>query len=156
MRKNIMSTYTAIADAEIDVDSPVTQILLTKYRENMLAIQQGDASAPRIQTAAIDSAQLTAAIVAAISGIAPGGVGYTSLMIEKGLNKASRAVGDTLAGSGVTPISFRSGASASTNDTIALLDAAGSAASGTWKLGADYAFSSGENDNPIATWTRIS
>ena len=151
-----MSTYTAIADAEIDVDSPVTQILLTKYRENMLAIQQGDASAPRIQVPAIDSAQLTAAIIVAIAGIAPGGVGYTSLLIEKGTDRTSRGLGDTLSGSNLTPISFRSGASSAVNDSIVLLDAAGSTASGTWKLGADYAFSASNNDNPIATWTRIS
>ena len=151
-----MSTYTAIADAEIDQDSPVTQILLTKYRENMLAIQQGDATAPKIQVVALDSAQLTAAIIAAIVGIAPGSAGYSSTMIEKGLNKAARSAGDTLAGSNLTPISFRSGASSNLGDNIELLDAGGSTAAGTWKLGADYNGNSAENDNPIAKWTRIS
>ena len=150
-----MSTYTAIADAEIDVDSPVTQILLTKYRENMLAIQQGDASAPRIQVVALDSTQLTAAIIAAIVGISPGGVGYTSLMAEPGTDRTARAVGDTLSGSNLVPISLRAGASLATNDSIVFLRSS-SSASGSWRLGADYHPTASQNDNPIATWTRIS
>ena len=150
-----MSTYTAIADAEIDVDSPVTQILLTKYRENMLAIQQGDATAPRIQVPAIDSAQLTAAIIAAIIGIAAGNVGYTSLMLEPALNLTSRSIGDTLAGSSLRFVSLRAGDPGDAQGTISLLDK-DDAASGTWRLGSPYAFSASINDNPIATWTRIS
>jgi hypothetical protein len=155
MRNHIMSTYTAIADAEIDVDSPVTQILLTKYRENMLAIQQGDASAPRIQVAAINSAQLTAAVTAVVAGILPGGVGDSALMGEPGVNISARTAGDTLAGSNLRFVSFRSGASMNTNDPLVLLDV-GAAPAGTWKLRADYNATPIENDNPISRWIRIS
>ena len=149
-----MSTYTAIADAEIDVDSPVTQILLTKYRENMLAIQQGDASAPRIQVPAIDSAQLTAAIIAAIIDISAGGVGYTALMLEAGSDIASRSTGATLAGSNLSRISLRA-PSVGPGDNVEFLRSSG-AASGTWRLTADYAPSATDNDGPISTWIRIS
>jgi len=34
----MMTTYTAITDAEIDQDSPITQTLMTKYRDNLLAV----------------------------------------------------------------------------------------------------------------------
>lgn len=43
-----MATYTAITDAEIDQDSPITQTLMTKYRDNLTATVEGDASAPKI------------------------------------------------------------------------------------------------------------
>jgi hypothetical protein len=149
-----MSTYTAIADAEINVDSPVTQILLTKYRENMLAIQQGDATAPRIQAAAIDSAQLTAYIVAALVAIPSGGVAYSGPMTEDVENAPARVIGDTLAGSNLKPISLRR-ASASVSAGINFL-ATSAAASGTWKLRTDYSATTSNNDYPVATWIRIS
>lgn len=46
-----MTTYSAIADNEIDVDSPATTGLFTKLRDNPLAIQEGDATAPIVQKA---------------------------------------------------------------------------------------------------------
>lgn len=50
-----MTTYSAILNSEIDPDSPITTGLMTKYRDNPLAIQEGDASASgqRIQHAAL-------------------------------------------------------------------------------------------------------
>lgn len=48
-----MTTYTAITNAEIDQDSPVTEPLMTKLRDNPLAIAEGASGAPRIQKAAI-------------------------------------------------------------------------------------------------------
>lgn len=35
-----MATYTEITDAEIDQDSPLTQTLMTKYRDNTIAINE--------------------------------------------------------------------------------------------------------------------
>jgi hypothetical protein len=43
-----MTTYTAITNAEIDQDSPLTETLATKYRDNLLAVLEGDATAPAI------------------------------------------------------------------------------------------------------------
>jgi hypothetical protein len=61
-----MATYTAITDAEIDQDSPITQTLMTKYRDNLTAVIEGDASAPQIQTEAIaDDAVTTAKLAVA-------------------------------------------------------------------------------------------
>lgn len=52
-----MTTYATIADSEIDPESPGTTTLFTKLRNNPLAIQEGDATAPDIQAGAyaIDS-----------------------------------------------------------------------------------------------------
>jgi len=48
-----MATYTAITDAEIDQDSPITQTLMTKYRDNLTAVVEGDDTAPRILSPAL-------------------------------------------------------------------------------------------------------
>lgn len=48
-----MATYTAITDAEIDQDSPITQTLMTKYRDNLTAVYEGDDTAPRILSPAL-------------------------------------------------------------------------------------------------------
>jgi len=54
-----MTTYTAIADTEIDQDSPVTETLWTKMRDNPIAITEGASGAPKIQTPAINDAAVT-------------------------------------------------------------------------------------------------
>jgi len=41
-----MASYIAIANSEIDPDSPITADLLTKFRDNPLAVFTGDASVP--------------------------------------------------------------------------------------------------------------
>jgi len=49
-----MTTYTAITAGEIDVDSPITTGLMTKIRDNPIAITEGASGAPKIQTAALE------------------------------------------------------------------------------------------------------
>lgn len=48
-----MTTYTNIPDTDIDTESPLTVALMTALRNNPLAIQEGDPSAPRINGEAI-------------------------------------------------------------------------------------------------------
>lgn len=50
-----MTTYTAIANSQIDADSYLDTVLAAQWRDNVLAIQEGDASASgvRIQNAAL-------------------------------------------------------------------------------------------------------
>lgn len=43
-----MTSYTTVPTTSIDQDSPVTQPLMTALRDNPLAIQEGDSSAPRV------------------------------------------------------------------------------------------------------------
>ncbi len=64
-----MTTYTAILASEIDTDSPITVDLMTKIRDNPIAITEGAAGAPRIQLAAMDTGSVdTTQIVAAAVG----------------------------------------------------------------------------------------
>ena len=48
-----MTTYSAIANGSIDQDSPVTQPIMTALRDNPLAIQEGDSTAPRVKGKAL-------------------------------------------------------------------------------------------------------
>lgn len=50
-----MTTYTTIGAGEIDVDSPISTSLMTKLRDNPIAITEGSSGAPKIQTAAISN-----------------------------------------------------------------------------------------------------
>jgi len=68
-----MTTYTAIADSEIDPESPGTTSLFTRLRDNPIAQTEGAAGAPKIQGAAIDTDTITAA------NIAPNAVGSSEL-----------------------------------------------------------------------------
>jgi hypothetical protein len=43
-----MTTYTAIPNGDIDQDSPITQPLMTALRDNLLAVQEGDPTAPKL------------------------------------------------------------------------------------------------------------
>lgn len=45
-----MTTYTAIANTDIDQDSPVTQPLMTAMRDNPIAIAEGASGAPKLRT----------------------------------------------------------------------------------------------------------
>ena len=54
-----MTTYTTIADTEIDQDSPVTETLMTKMRDNPIAITEGASGAPRIVQNALSTTNTT-------------------------------------------------------------------------------------------------
>ncbi len=41
-----MTTYRAIGDSEVAVDAPITQQLVQALRDNILAVQEGDSTAP--------------------------------------------------------------------------------------------------------------
>jgi hypothetical protein len=56
-----MASYSPIGNTEIDPDSPLTSSLFTRLRDNPLAIQQGDPTAPRIATAALADLAVTTA-----------------------------------------------------------------------------------------------
>lgn len=81
-----MTTYSTIADSEIDPESPGTTTLFTKLRNNPLAIQEGDASAPKIVYAALDiSASIQPSdVVSAVAGNKYAG-GHLSEIKETGI-----------------------------------------------------------------------
>lgn len=72
-----MTTYSAIAASEIDVDSPITTGLMTKIRDNPIAITEGSSGAPKIQTAALEQTGGSEAVTTAT--IRAGAVGNTEL-----------------------------------------------------------------------------
>ena len=55
-----MTTYTAIANSEVDTDSPITESLMTRLRDNPLAQAEGSAGAPKIASAAFSNNTLAA------------------------------------------------------------------------------------------------
>lgn len=57
--------YSAIADNEIDTDSPLTESLFTRLRDNPLAIAAGLSGAPNVQTAGLEQANGSEAVTAA-------------------------------------------------------------------------------------------
>ena len=59
-----MPAYNPIANSEVDPESPLTSSLMIRMRDNPLAIQEGDPTAPRIQTAAYADASVTLAKLA--------------------------------------------------------------------------------------------
>lgn len=67
-----MTTYSAIADSDIDPESPITTGLMTKLRDNPLAIQQNDATAPDVVGASwvkIDEKTASASSLIAFTGL---------------------------------------------------------------------------------------
>ena len=70
-----MTTYTSIANTEIDPQSPVTSDLFTKLRDNPLAQGEGTTGAPRVLGRALDLGATTG------SGASTGaGAGTTSVI----------------------------------------------------------------------------
>src|ERR1700712_5217013 len=56
-----MTTYTPLTDATLKLDEPCTEAVgRAGMRDNLLAVTEGDASAPRVVTKAINSAYFQA------------------------------------------------------------------------------------------------
>ena len=49
-----MTTYTAISGGEIDADSPITADLMSKLRDNPIAISEGSTGAPKVLANALN------------------------------------------------------------------------------------------------------
>ena len=59
-----MTEYSPITDAQIESESPIDATLATQWRDNPIAITEGSAGAPKIQSAAMGAnSVLSAAIV---------------------------------------------------------------------------------------------
>lgn len=89
-----MTTYSTIADSEIDPESPGTTTLFTKLRDNPLSIAEGDATAPSISSSAIGNQLLDlyylgsgsdgAKTVASSENLVSGEYHYTDLTVNSG------------------------------------------------------------------------
>lgn len=137
-----MTTYTAITATEVDADSPVTDTLMQRLRDNPLAMFEGAAGAPRLQLAAVDTWFMTA-----------GGIGTYCFANAT----ADVAFGGTVAGSSLTPTSAaRGGFGGTTGNGNADV---GAALSGTWRaMGTfDQTWTTGGTMTPLGAtlWMRI-
>jgi len=63
-----MTAYSAIANSEIAVGAPLTNSLMTKVRDNPLAIQENDVTAPTIAYATLAGTANAAATDAIVQG----------------------------------------------------------------------------------------
>ena len=131
-----MTTYVAITDAEIDQDSPLTQVLMTKYRDNSIAIAEGAAGAPRVDLPAITAAQ-----VEGLAAVAGGSVGSYVFALETGTGffNFTGNLGGTVAGSTLRP-------------TASGADGSAPALSGTWRR---MGQTKGGSSDPVADRTTL-
>lgn len=122
-----MTTYTTIPDTDIDQDSPVTQPLMTALRDNPIAIAEGSAGAPSIETAAFGSTYYTA-----------GGIG-TYVWATRTNGSTDVTFGSTLAGTSLSPTSAVYGVAGPGQASVTSynFDTA-SALSGTWRAMGEY------------------
>lgn len=110
-----MTTYTAIPNTSIDIDSPVTQPLMTALRDNPIAIAEGSSGAPKISTLAFESNYYT-----------QGGIGTYCFA-----SGPTTAFGSTASGSNLYPATAMRGLNF-TNGGSGIFSTA-SALSGTWR-----------------------
>jgi hypothetical protein len=65
-----MTTYSAITNGEIDQDSPGTEVLFAKLRDNPIAIAEGASGAPKVELDALEIAETTATGTINVGGAA--------------------------------------------------------------------------------------
>ena len=111
-----MTTFTTIGTGSLAVGKPLTSALAIALRDNPIAIAEGDATAPKLQFAALDAWYVTA-----------GAVG--TYCFAKGT--VDKAFGDNIAGSALFPTSAVSGVSGGTKGAGAFTS--GAALSGSWR-----------------------
>lgn len=111
-----MAAYTTITDAQVDPEAPITSELMSALRDNLIAVLEGDPSAP--------------SILSNIANTTTGG-GVGSYVFAVWLNAADGTlnIGDTVAGSQLRPAQVPY--AASPGGTVS--DFSATALSGTWR-----------------------
>lgn len=125
-----MTSYITITDAETDPEAPLTSELAKKWRDNPIAIAKGDATAPKIQMAALVTDSTAISWVASRNaGVAVGAVGsYAFVARDTDGTSSDLLAGTTYAGSLLTYAGFESSSSGSVVEATY-----GSGLSGTWR-----------------------
>ena len=135
-----MTTYTDIPNADIDQNSPVKVALMTALRDNALAIQEGDASAP----------SLLDGIAAKVSAGAVGSYAFLAKLTDPAAVHGTAVAGSLL---------FYAGALSDADGLAGVFDfVSTSSPSGTWLcLGYSTRTSSGSGNYIYAgtLWVRI-
>lgn len=97
-----MADWSIQTDSQLDPDAPLTSELAYGWRDNLIAVTEGAAGAPRIEDAALSTALTFTGVdwVSKRAAAAPAGyLGQQCLMSHQGATSATYALGDTTAGS---------------------------------------------------------
>ncbi|QDP55383.1 MAG: hypothetical protein Tp176DCM1853251_67 [Prokaryotic dsDNA virus sp.] len=142
-----MTTYTPHADALFDVGKPILGSTHLEARDNLIAVTEGDATAPKIN--------------GAIAALTPGDVGTHVLAVVDFTVDGVIAFGASVAGSNLTPAGIRfsardanllGGYSFTLQDGLSNTYTAPGSLSGTWScLGYAYAEDDGGATDYSAT-----
>ena len=155
-----MTTFTTIPNSSLEPGKPIRSIDGLALRDNPIAMFEGDPSAPKLQTPAIQDGAVTlakfasGAVLSACAQASVGAVGTYALLFYQA-TFSTLVPGSTAAGS-----SLRYAATAFS--TTGLSQIYSSAPSGTWRLmGYAVPFSYGSCGTPdidgrISLWLRIS
>jgi len=159
-----MTAYNAIADSDIDPESPGTTTLFTRLRDNPIAITEGSSGAPNIQTAGIANNAVTTAklatgeqmtttnVLAAIAAGSVGAVGTYAWMIHR-ISAADTSPGGTVAGSSLRYAGLQSGEAE--GDAV-LFSGLSSTPAGTWMCMGYSNYGASSTTYPSTLWLRIS
>lgn len=159
-----MTTYTSIPNSSLEPGKPIRSIDGLALRDNPLAIAEGDASAPKIQTAAIQDGAITlakfasGAVLSASAQATAGSVGSYAFLYCATLT----SFGTTRAGSALYPVGSIRGIGSAGSPTVGSgwAIAVGSSQSGTWRCMGQTSSDSDSHGNAISShsslWLRIS
>jgi hypothetical protein len=172
-----MANWTSIADATLEPGKPIRAIDARALRDNPIAIAEGASGAPKIETAGITDANVTAAklatgnnerdwVLARTAGADAGAVG-TYMLGWLNSTATPPTFGATVAGSGLRPAGFSGNVSlfstftqftgAATGDLFGSAGTSRSVQSGTWRcMGEARQTSGSEGSYPHTLWLRIS
>lgn len=142
-----MPAYTTISNALVAVGAKPFATTMQALRDNPLAIAEGDATAPRILDAALDTGAATAAGITWVglrtASLALGAVGSYAFLAQASANVAITA-GTTYAGSGL-----RYGGVFGTSSGVASVTASGGTPAGTWRAMGTAGAASGQNSSTL-------
>jgi hypothetical protein len=146
-----MTTYAAITDAETNPDAPITSSMLKRFRDNPLAIAEGDATAPKVSAKAFAVTSVeTDWVMARIAAAAVGVIG--SYIFSKVLTSQALTYGGLISGSSLRISAFNISVNSDFSANYMLGN--GPALSGTWQC-CGYYEGNGQAGSTINLWKRV-
>ena len=130
-----MTTYTTVTDTETGFEKPVTISLVRRLRDNPLAIQEGDATAPNL-------------LLGIAAKYSAGAIGTHALLCYPSAS-VSITAGDNIAGSNLRYVGLYT--TTASSPFIPEYVTSGGTPSGTWK-----ALGTASGKNPVVMFVRIS
>lgn len=120
-----MATHSAIANAEIDVDSPITEALLRKYRDNPIADIEGDGTG--VSFDALANVRAGNIDLDGMHPISPQSTSYTQLELwnvyKAGTYRITLFLDGVSSSSALYARIYRNGAAYGTQRTVTNIDA---------------------------------